>query len=315
MTVQWKLVPTVAHRQMQDAGAEAARTYMEETGSNSEYVIYNAMVAAAPEPPSEFVCEVHTDGLRACPCCGCRAKLTEWQRGFVVECSGCSLTSPCYVSVSEALEAWNQRTLETLSTQIQHLLDDDLLPALVDDSGMKIVGDEIYNAWDMAQQWNSCIEACAPRLDRLKSERDNLRASLNLIGAGLIVSNSSQNTDAIRMEIHALQERDLDQLGLLIESKEMIVKMAGIERSHGASSSAAALDELATRIHASAIAAITEGKPALTVERGDDLDDALRDLASSACQEALSFGVNEDVFLRLARSVRQRVSVQRAVGQ
>lgn len=35
-------------------------------------------------------------------------------------------------------------------------------------------------------------------------------------------------------------------------------------------------------------------------------EDDLRDLASSACQEALSFGVNEDVFLRLARSVELR---------
>ncbi|WP_296187912.1 hypothetical protein [Pseudomonas sp. UBA1879] len=315
MTVQWKLVPTVAHRQMQDAGAEAARKYMEETGSNSEYVIYNAMVAAAPEPPSEFVREVHTDGLRACPCCGCRAKLTEWQRGFIVECLGCSLTSLCYVSISEALEAWNQRTLETLSTQIQHLLDDDLLPALIDDSGMKIVGDNIYNEWDMAQQWNGAIEACAQRFDRLQSERDSLRASLDLIGAGLIVSNGSQNTDAIRMEIHALQERDLDQLGLLIESKEMLVKMASTALYRGDGSLSDDLKGLAQRIHDVAIAPITEGKSARAVERGDDLDDALRELASSACQEALSFGVNEDVFLRLARSVRQRVSAKRDAGQ
>lgn len=36
-------------------------------------------------------------------------------------------------------------------------------------------------------------------------------------------------------------------------------------------------------------------------------DDQLRDMASSACQEALAFGVNEDVFFRLARSVRERI--------
>lgn len=35
-------------------------------------------------------------------------------------------------------------------------------------------------------------------------------------------------------------------------------------------------------------------------------EDTLRDLASSACQEALSFGVNEDVFMRLARTVELR---------
>ena len=35
-------------------------------------------------------------------------------------------------------------------------------------------------------------------------------------------------------------------------------------------------------------------------------DDQLRDMASGACQEALSFGVGEDVFLRLARSVRAK---------
>lgn len=35
-------------------------------------------------------------------------------------------------------------------------------------------------------------------------------------------------------------------------------------------------------------------------------EDDLRDFASSACQEAFSFGVNEDAFMRLARSVEQR---------
>ena len=35
-------------------------------------------------------------------------------------------------------------------------------------------------------------------------------------------------------------------------------------------------------------------------------DDELRDMAGSACQEALSFGVSEDAFMKLARSVRQR---------
>lgn len=40
---------------------------------------------------------------------------------------------------------------------------------------------------------------------------------------------------------------------------------------------------------------------------GDDLDDALRDMASSACQMALDNGINEEAFLRLARTVRQRI--------
>lgn len=41
-------------------------------------------------------------------------------------------------------------------------------------------------------------------------------------------------------------------------------------------------------------------------------DNELRDLAASACQEALSFGVNEDVFLRLAQSVRARCTADTA---
>ena len=38
-------------------------------------------------------------------------------------------------------------------------------------------------------------------------------------------------------------------------------------------------------------------------------DDELRDMAASACQEALSFGVSEDAFMKLARSVRERCAV------
>ncbi|WP_122516792.1 hypothetical protein [Pseudomonas viridiflava] len=40
---------------------------------------------------------------------------------------------------------------------------------------------------------------------------------------------------------------------------------------------------------------------------GDDLDDALRDMASVACQSALSHGIGEHEFLKLARGVRQLV--------
>ncbi|QWA09828.1 hypothetical protein GTU79_21345 [Sodalis ligni] len=48
----WKLVPITATRSMIQAGATAARQYMEETGGNSPYVIYQAMIAAAPSPTS-----------------------------------------------------------------------------------------------------------------------------------------------------------------------------------------------------------------------------------------------------------------------
>ncbi|QNR43487.1 hypothetical protein [Pseudomonas syringae] len=44
---------------------------------------------------------------------------------------------------------------------------------------------------------------------------------------------------------------------------------------------------------------------------GDDLEDALRDLSSSACQMALNNGINEDAFLRLARSVRQLIEANK----
>lgn len=44
----WKLVPTTATPSMVRAGAGAARKYMEETGGNSPYVIYEAMVLEAP---------------------------------------------------------------------------------------------------------------------------------------------------------------------------------------------------------------------------------------------------------------------------
>lgn len=39
-------------------------------------------------------------------------------------------------------------------------------------------------------------------------------------------------------------------------------------------------------------------------------DDQLRDMAASACQEALSFGVSEDAFMKLARSVRERICAE-----
>lgn len=53
------------------------------------------------------------------------------------------------------------------------------------------------------------------------------------------------------------------------------------------------------------VLAAAQQPPAL----GDDLDDALRDMASSACQMALDHGINEDVFVRLARSVRSTAAL------
>ncbi|OVZ94882.1 hypothetical protein CBW58_02075 [Yersinia frederiksenii] len=45
----WKLVPTTATPAMARAGGKAAREYLLENGGNSPYVIYEAMVAAAPK--------------------------------------------------------------------------------------------------------------------------------------------------------------------------------------------------------------------------------------------------------------------------
>ncbi|WP_163008939.1 hypothetical protein, partial [Pseudomonas viridiflava] len=45
-------------------------------------------------------------------------------------------------------------------------------------------------------------------------------------------------------------------------------------------------------------------------DRSDDLEETQREIASSACQEALSHGVGEDAFLKLARTVYKTVSAQ-----
>lgn len=50
--VQWKTLPTKANREMEQAGAEAAREYLERNGHNNLWVIYEAMTAAAPQPPT-----------------------------------------------------------------------------------------------------------------------------------------------------------------------------------------------------------------------------------------------------------------------
>lgn len=51
--VQWKTLPTKANRDMEQAGADAAREYLERNGHNNLWVIYEAMVAAAPPAPAE----------------------------------------------------------------------------------------------------------------------------------------------------------------------------------------------------------------------------------------------------------------------
>jgi len=51
--VQWKVLPTKANQAMEQAGADAARSYLERTGSNSLFAIYEAMAAAAPAAPVE----------------------------------------------------------------------------------------------------------------------------------------------------------------------------------------------------------------------------------------------------------------------
>lgn len=50
--VQWRVLPTQANRDMEQAGADAAREYLERTGHNNLWVIYEAMTAAAPKPPA-----------------------------------------------------------------------------------------------------------------------------------------------------------------------------------------------------------------------------------------------------------------------
>ena len=51
-TAQWKTLPTKANHAMERAGADAAREYLERTGCNSLFAIYEAMAAAAPEAPA-----------------------------------------------------------------------------------------------------------------------------------------------------------------------------------------------------------------------------------------------------------------------
>ncbi|PNA93663.1 MULTISPECIES: hypothetical protein [unclassified Pseudomonas] len=50
--VQWRVLPTKANRDMEQAGADAAREYLERNGHNNLWMIYEAMTAAAPKPPA-----------------------------------------------------------------------------------------------------------------------------------------------------------------------------------------------------------------------------------------------------------------------
>lgn len=197
--VQWRVLPTKANQDMEQAGADAAREYLERTGSNSLFAIYEAMVLAAPTPP--------------------------------------------------------------------HVEDDEVcgsLPTPVDDSELPVVGEATYDAWDMAQQWNGCREAFLPVVMRLQAERNAYRDALSLIGQGLAVVDGAKNPDAIREEIHELQERDLDQLSLLIEAKEALQRLAASEKLRGSTSSAAELEVLAEKIVANSIAPITDGAQPLS---------------------------------------------------
>lgn len=73
--VQWKTLPTKANRDMEQAGADAAREYLERNGHNNLWVIYEAMVAAAPARPVE--CAICRDLGDQCLECE-EAEFVEW---------------------------------------------------------------------------------------------------------------------------------------------------------------------------------------------------------------------------------------------
>lgn len=144
--VHWRVLPTKANQEMEQAGADAAREYLERNGHNNLWVIYEAMTAAAPTPP-----HFEADELSA------------------------------------------------------------LLPKPEDDSELPVVGEAIYDAWDMAQQWNGCRENFLPIVMRLKAERDTLNALLlevlELIDDGVGRSESEwQLIRKLRAALHASAE-------------------------------------------------------------------------------------------------------------
>ncbi|WP_095155738.1 hypothetical protein [Pseudomonas sp. Irchel 3E13] len=117
--VQWLVLPTKANKDMEQAGADAAREYMERTGGNNLYAIYEAMVLAAPQPP---------------------------------------------------------RIADVVSSE---------MPEPVDDSELPVVGDDIYNAWDMAQQYNGCLQECLVVVKRLEVERKLHLQELQILREGV----------------------------------------------------------------------------------------------------------------------------------
>lgn len=191
--VQWKTLPTKANRDMEQAGADAAREYLERTGSNNLWVIYEAMAAAAPKPPASTE-----------PVVVALVAEDKYQMTDVIQCDGIHS-----------------------------------LP----------VGTEL-------------IDRAAYDLSR--AEVLHLVAALDLIGQGLSVADGAKNVDAMRQEIHELQERDLDQLALLVESREILQRQAASEKLRGSASSAAELERLAKEIGVHSIEPITDGTPPLS---------------------------------------------------
>ncbi|MDH2014398.1 hypothetical protein N5J66_10550 [Pseudomonas juntendi] len=191
--VQWKTLPTKANQDMEKAGAEAAGEFYRRTGSNNLWVIYEAMVAAAPKPPAS------TEPVVVALVAEDRNQLTD-----VIQCGGIHS-----------------------------------LP----------VGTELIDraAYDLS-----------------KAEVLHLVAALDLIGHGLSVADGAKNVDAMRQEIHELQERDLDQLALLVEAREILQRQAAAEKLRGSSSSAAELERLAKEIGVHSIEPITDGTKPLS---------------------------------------------------
>lgn len=211
--VQWKTLPTQANRDMEQAGADAAREYLERTGSNNLWVIYEAMAAAAPKPPASI--EPVTVALVA---------EDKYQETDVIQCDGIHS-----------------------------------LP----------VGTELID--------RAAYDLC-------RAEVLQLVAALDLVGQGLSIADGAKNVDAMRQEIHELQERDLDQLALLVESKDLLQRLAAEEKLRGSTPSAAELESLAREIGVHSIEPITDGtRPLsrLTLQR--DLAKLAAELTKARC--------------------------------
>lgn len=186
--VQWRVLPTKANQQMEQAGADAAGEFFKRTGSNNLWVIYEAMTAAAPKPPASTE-----------PVVVALVAEDEHQFTDVIQCDGIHS-----------------------------------LPV-----GTELIDRKAY--------------------DLSRAEVLGLVAALDLIGQGLSIADGAKNVDAIRQEIHELQERDLDQLALLVESKDLLQGQAVQEKLRGSTLSAAELERLARKIGVHSIEPITDG--------------------------------------------------------